>query len=163
MKLKSLLLGAGISLMIFSNANAHVLDESMEWNGHYYKAFEMDMKWDDAAKFCQSMGGHLATAETREENEMLKHILEKKEGGYRYWLGGVRDKKGIWRWVTGKVFGNYFDWTNGKQRAWNSGGGDYLAMDKTSKCQWTNLKGGSNEHPFLCEWESKEAAHDSDM
>lgn len=46
MKIKSLLLGAGISIMIFGNAEAHILDEATEWNGHYYKIFEMEMKWN---------------------------------------------------------------------------------------------------------------------
>lgn len=46
-----------------SVSQAHVLDGAKEWNGHYYKAFEFQLNWEQAKNFCESMGGHLATAE----------------------------------------------------------------------------------------------------
>lgn len=59
-------------MSIGSVGQAHVLDGATEWNGHYYKIFRMPMNWGRANAFCKSVGGHLATAETQAENEMLK-------------------------------------------------------------------------------------------
>lgn len=49
-----------VALMsIGSVGQAHVLDGAKEWNGHYYKAFEFQLNWEQAKKFCESMGFHL--------------------------------------------------------------------------------------------------------
>ncbi len=152
MNFKKILLGVSASLFIAGTASAHVLDDAVEWNGHYYKMFEMEMKWEDAGEYCKSVGGHLATAETRDENEMLKKLILANEGSERYWLGASRNKKGLWRWITGKVFGDYFDWHKGRQRAWTAGGGDYLCLNRSFKGEWDNIK-GKRELAFICEWE----------
>ena len=94
-----------------------VLEDAIEWQGHYYKIFPMNVNWETAKKFCESIGGHLATAETQAENEMLKQFFLKYGKDVKaIRIGGYRDDAGIWRWVTGKIIASYFDWGNGQPR-----------------------------------------------
>ena len=157
------LAGLIVAMMsICSVGQAHVLDGAKEWNGHYYKVFEMPMNWDGAYSFCQSMGGHLATAETQAENEMMKQLFLAKEGSSVCWIGGKRDKQNIWRWVTGKIIADYFDWENGQPRSNLNAGGSSLCLRRSAKGKWDNLW-SSDKNSFMCEWESASDAHESNM
>ena len=148
---------------ISSSVQAHVLDGAKEWNSHYYKVIQISLEWEQASKFCQSMGGHLATAETADENEFLKQIFFKNEGASRCWIGGTRDKQKIWRWVTGKVIADYFDWSNGEPRSDGNVGGPSLCLSRNRNViKWDNLW-SSNKYIFICEWERYEDAHDSTL
>ena len=164
-KFKALLLGIGVSLLtttLPATTQAHVLDGAKEYNNHYYKIMNIRMKWEEASDFCKSTGGHLATAESAEENEMLKQMVMGSGISERFWIGGYRTDKNLWKWVTGKTFGDYFDWARGKERPWNAGGGPRLSLSYEAKGQWDNLK-PSSERPFICEWEAVGDAHDSTL
>ena len=159
------ILCAGLFFAMMSTGSvgqAHVLDGAKEWNGHYYKIFEMPMNWEGADSFCKSMGGHLATAETSAENEMMKQLFLSKEGGSKCWIGGKRDKANVWRWISGKVIADYFDWANGQPRGNLSLGGSSLCLSRDDKGKWDNPR-SSNTYPFMCEWESSSAVHESNM
>ncbi len=148
-----------VCVMSFGSVSqAHVLDGSKEWNGHYYKIFEIDLNYDQARKFCLSMGGHLATAENFKENEIIQEIIN-NGGKKEYLIGGHKDNKNIWRWVTGGVITD----TN-----WQSGypsSGPNMSMEKKANGKWktTFFWGESGKYPFVCEWDSADNAHESTM
>ena len=165
MGFKKVLCSAVLSVtIIVSNmtVQAHVLDGAKEYNGHYYKVMEVSMDWKNASEFCKSMGGHLATGETREENEMLKQLFLGNGGGLYCWIGGIRDDKRVWRWVTGKVIADYFDWTDGGPRSDAAAGGAALCLRRDAEGKWDNFWSSDN-NSFICEWESGEDAHDSTL
>lgn len=154
---KIFLAGLFLAIMsICSVSQAHVLDGAKEWNGHYYKIFQMQMPWEQANKFCQSMGGHLATAETQAENEMLKDLVIKQKGG-EYWIGGYC-KDNIWRWITGKTITDYFDWANSPP----SGDDRRIQMLGYREGKW-DWSYNTYRKLFICEWESAANAHESNM
>ena len=94
---KMLLAGVIVAVMsICSVGQAHVLDGAKEWNGHYYKVFEFQLNWEQAKKFCESMGGHLATAENFNENSIIQELVD-VGGKKEYFLGGYKDNTEIWR------------------------------------------------------------------
>lgn len=153
-------------MSVCSVTQAHVLDGAIEWNGHYYKVFQMQMTWYDADKFCKSMGGHLVTAETQEENEILKRILWKSESNRykQYWYGGFFNDNSGWMWVTG-VSINYSDWINGanfdkSSPLWNPEVA--ISVWCGDNPQWSTSARFVKYCPF-CEWESASAAHESNM
>lgn len=158
---KILFVGVLVAFMsLVSVTQAHVLDGAKEWSGHYYKIISMKMEWEEAKKFCESMGGHLATAETSAENEMLKElILNSNNPGYSYlYLIGGNNKNNIWRWITGKPIVDYFDWSSRGLEYY-----EYLCFYKEkSEYKWTTTY-RTDKQAFICEWESKELAHDSTM
>lgn len=145
-----------LSVLCFSTAQAHVLDGAQEWNGHYYKLIGMSMSWDKADKFCKSLGGHLATAETSDENEMIKNLVLKYDNnrGHNYWIGGY-NKDSVWKWVTGRAIVDYFDWVGQP----NSGEGYGILLYTSEDARWLSHK-YSLTVEFVCEWDSREAAHD---
>lgn len=148
-----------VALMsVCSVSQAHILDGAKEWNGHYYKAFEFQLNWDQAKKFCESMGGHLATAENFNENSIIQELVD-VGGKKEYFLGGYKDNKEIWRWITGGIITD----TN-----WQSGYpsyGPYMSMEKKSGSKWktTYFWGEQGKYPFICEWDSANNAHESNM
>lgn len=145
-----------------SVVNNVFLEDAVEYQGHHYKFYNMDMKWAAANEFCRSLGGHLATAETKDENEFIKkYFLDVTDNTQITWawIGGVRDKNDIWHWVTGKSLTSYFDWTSGKPREVLQLGGDYMCLWSNYGGKWDN-HGKRVKHPFICEWESADDAHD---
>lgn len=147
-----------------SVSQAHVLDGAKEWNGHYYKIFQMQMTWNDAKSFCESMGGHLATAETQAENEMLKTLVVKGANGQGkyYWIGGYETKQGIWKWITGKTIADYFDWVEYRSSFYGSYGEHKIRMYSSKDGKW-DAGVTSSQYEFICEWESYDNAHESNM
>lgn len=142
--------------------NNSVLNGATEWRGHYYKVFAMPLTWAKADELCKKMGGHLATAETKEENEKIKEIYLNGEGNKDWcWIGGERTDSGIWRWITGKTMGEYFDWVRGKPRENLQLGGPCLCMWERYDGKWDN-QGRRVKRAFMCEWESAEDAHNMD-
>ena len=148
---------------ISSSVSAHILDGAKEWNGHYYKIFQIPMKYEDAKKFCESVGGHLAAPETSTENEMLKQMFSMCNGIDYCWIGAYRDEQRFWHWITNKVIADYFDW--GKREPGGSQGDFYktsLCFNRKKECKWANHY-PSESIPFMCEWEKAEDAHESNL
>ena len=72
-----------------------------EFNGHSYLFMPRFMTWEEAAAYCESLGGHLLTVSSREENDFAVSLLP---GGSWFWMGLRTTEKGQ-EWVTGEPFG----------------------------------------------------------
>lgn len=70
-------------------------------NGHTYKVYPENLTWNEAKEKCENFGGHLITANTPEEQQLVGKITSNY--GSNYWLGGKLDETNVWRWVTGEV------------------------------------------------------------
>ena len=146
-------------MLNIKTSEASVLDGAKEWNGHFYKAFEFQLSRDKAQKFCVSMGGHLATAEIFDENAVIQEIID--SGSKReYLIGAYKAQNGIWRWYTGGVVTDS-NW----QKDYPGSYSPNMSMTKDGKGKWktTHYWDDNNPYPFICEWDSKDAAHDSTM
>lgn len=147
-------------MSIGSVGQAHVLDGATEWNGHYYKIFRMPMDWVRANAFCKSVGGYLATAETQAENEMMKQVF-RNANIQNCWLGARKDNQNIWRWISGKMISDYFDWaTSSEPKKESRFSTFYMTRDYAGK--WYTMV-PSHECEFMCEWDSANDAHESNM
>jgi tetratricopeptide (TPR) repeat protein len=81
---------------------------ALTYEGHHYCDYYLPMKWDDAKKFCESLGGHLVTVASDDEWRWLLDAFPDHTG---MWLGGYLDKQaGKWKWVTGEQW-NFTDWS----------------------------------------------------
>ncbi len=155
MKLKIISIGLGLITSLYYMiipAQASVLDEALEWQGHYYKVFELDMEWKDAEAFCRSIGGHLATIETSSEGTIIRRTVATGNNN-NYWLGAYKDK--IWKWVTGSAVTENWWFYGGPP----CGGYMYFTLSKDDY-KWYG-SGETSRHGFICEWDAKENAHDS--
>ena len=138
---------------------SYILNDALQYNGHYYKNFEFRLDWEQAKKYCQSVGGHLATMESGSEAEVINKLRGK--GGFNYWLGGYRDDQGLWRWVTGGVITDSY-WKTGEPASATSRRNRMLIHRYDKSIRWYSHK-DDETWPFICEWESKDDAHDSSL
>ena len=78
------------------------------FNNHTYKIFEEVVDWHTAKKYCENIGGHLATITSSEEQDFIEKLLP--ESHDYYWLGGTdEDDEGNFTWITGEPF-SYSNW-----------------------------------------------------
>ncbi len=77
------------------------------FKGHRYQFVPGSFTWLDAKAKAESMGGHLATITTKEENEWLLQTYRKllSKFNQNIWLGAIESAPGSgWKWVTGEPF-----------------------------------------------------------
>lgn len=136
-----------------------------EYNGHYYKVFNEGIDWSQSKKRCKEMGGHLATITSKEEQAVILKIVFLNGEKFHYWIGGFRDKKNNWKWITEENF-SYSNWHTGEP---NNAGNieDAIVIVKQTGGTWNDLSskaagirsdGSIIYQPeycgFVCEWDS---------
>lgn len=77
-------------------------EDVKEFNGHYYKVFDVGDFWLSARSYCESVGGYLCTVTSAEEQDFVVSLLGSGSKNV-YWLGGIRADTS-WEWVTGEEF-----------------------------------------------------------
>jgi len=118
-----------------------------ETNNHTYKRIDQSLNWNEAKKYCESVGGYLANVTTKEENDFIFYSLLNNDNKL-YWLGGTDEKvEGSWEWITGE------DWT---YTNWNTGEPNNLRDEDSlhfygNKNAWNDMRMHINAN-FICEW-----------
>ncbi len=88
-------------------------DSALTFAGHRYQLITDKLKWDAAKTKAESMGGHLASITSKEENDWVwGSIMSKMKKtaadptGDRCFIGAIQRKApdGPWEWVTGEPF-----------------------------------------------------------
>lgn len=79
------------------------------YNGHKYVLVSGKLTWKEAKEYAESVGGHLATITSAEENAVLKKMVQ-NAGCCGVWLG-AENTSGSWKWVTGEDF-SYTNWAS---------------------------------------------------
>lgn len=117
-------------------------------DGHKYQVFDIFMTWYEAKEYCESLGGHLATITSADEQA----ILNNADGNY--WLGGTDNgSEGSWRWVTEEPW-IYANWFEGEPN--NEGEEHYLTT--WDDHYWNDLCEDSYEQGgFICEWDNADS------
>lgn len=99
------------------------------------------------------------------EKLLLKQIFNDTDI-HHCWLGARRDNQNIWRWISGKIISDYFDWAtssepkSGKDIVGNDFSVFYMTRDYKGKW-YTWIP--NHEFEFMCEWDSANDAHESNM
>lgn len=81
-------------------------------NGHRYQFVPGQFTWTEAEANAKSMGGHLVTLTSQEENDWvwstfspwLPSQLTSSSRTRGWWVGGMLSPEKEWRWVTGEPF-----------------------------------------------------------
>jgi hypothetical protein len=137
-------LGAAAAAAVSMSALA---GDAVQWrvadggNGHWYRLVfaEGTYGWLAAERQAESIGGHLGTIGSNEENAFVALIASDSSAWrgvgdfYGPWLGGFQDPSssnysepdGGWRWVTGEAWG-FTAWCPGLPN--NAGSQDYLHL-----------------------------------
>ena len=131
------------------------------YNNHYYKIYSNKAAtFDSAEKYCETLGGHLATITSEEENEAVYQGI--KKSGYSNAFFGLYkdDKDDTWHWVNNEPV-NFTYWASGEPS--NQGGVEKWGMyyQHYPDGHWNdgdfNGDYSAGACNFICEWDSKEA------
>ena len=128
----------------YSCLSPNIPQDAVEFQGHYYKFFTDKMKWHDAKKYCEDLGGYLVTITSAEENQFISSLI-----GGDIIIGATDEaQEGVWQWVTGELF-EYSNFPLGEPN--NQGNEDYLCMGKSGF--WNDGHCEREYWAFVCEWD----------
>jgi len=102
-------------------------ETKINWNSHRYVLYVGGLSWTAARDYCKSIGGHLVTITSSEEQEAVYNLVT---GGNKtlYWIGGTQID-GNWVWVTGEQW-EYTNWAPGETN--HDGNERYIQMHRTN-------------------------------
>ena len=111
-------------------ANVTALASCMvQYGARSYYVIETPTVWENAERFCEQMGGHLAVISSPLVEAQIRNLLEKASGN-GYWIGATdKEQEGEWLWVTGEPM-DYANWCDSNPDDYDSenGGEDYLEI-----------------------------------
>ena len=134
--------------------------EVLTFAGHRYLLVDSFGTWSEAKAKAESMGGHLATINGKEERTwLLTNIFQKRprfgdsDRARQVFLGGVIDLTAgpTWKWVTGEPFDESL-WLGSKPTDADKSGLSWI-----TDTQWNGLGTdgpGYRSHFFLVEWDT---------
>ena len=67
----ALMISIFASFSVVSANDENTCIATMKYNGHTYKLYNKNTSWLEAEKFCENVGGHLATITSEKENEAI--------------------------------------------------------------------------------------------
>jgi hypothetical protein len=134
---------------------AEIPADAIAWQGHRYKVFrEPRIAFDDAAKACRRLGGHLIFLESLKEQHFLAGIASPGT----FWVGGTDEKnENRWRWLDGSRadiddLDHELDDQNTRERdfLYLTGGGTLACRDNSG---YQEDRGIRWINGYVCEWE----------
>lgn len=131
--------------------------DAVIFNGHHYYLYMGDkaLLYEEAAQYCNSKGGYLATVTSKEENDFIYSYIQ--NSGYENAYFGLSDSKseGIWEWCTGEE-SSYTNWHNGEPNGENPNEDYAMFYYKYSDGTWNDGDFGDSTvnggNAFICEW-----------
>ena len=132
------------AIPLFSSEQDANTEGFSEFNGHKYKLIVEEMSWPEAKTYCESLGGHLVTITSEEENNFVNSLINKST------MIGLSDadEEGNWKWVTGEAL-TYTNWAKNEPN--NQSNEDYVLMQV--KGTWNDGHLDREKWPFVCEWD----------
>ncbi|MBR0415167.1 MAG: leucine-rich repeat protein [Clostridia bacterium] len=124
------------------------------YEGHVYQLINENFEYfAQAESYCESINGHLAVINGKEEDERVYSYIKSLSCDTAF-LGMREKSEGVWE----DVFGNelsYFNWAGGEPN--NEGGNEDVIhyYYKYSNGKWNDFRWGKQGYyQFICEWES---------
>ncbi|MGB6221844.1 lectin-like protein [Haloferula sp.] len=138
-----------------------VASNRIPYAGSAYQFIPGSFSWNEARLNAERMGGHLATINSKEENDWILKTFRNHAPKHRthFWIGGKEETKGAgWQWVTGESFG-FMDWNPGEPNDRDDRQPSYLNIyhAREGGIGWNNRFEGDGYEDglvgFLVEWE----------
>lgn len=130
-----------------------------DFTQHTYKIFNNCNTWEQAEEYCESLGGHLATISSQEENDYLYQLM--LSSGLKSVYFGLSDNQneGIFTWVNGEQI-LYSNWHQGEPNGENQYEDYAMFYYKFNDGTWNDGDFSNNGTlndtlAFICEWDYK--------
>ena len=143
------------------------LNDVKEYNGHYYGCYYFENEnntqvYDVVKAFCESIGGHLVTISSVEENAVVQSLNVLKGNNLSVTIGlRYSAERNTWVWANEEPNG-YRNWQRTVYAYYLQNGDGYSAyVDRTSGIAYEAGKWWYHEdanylvRAFICEWESE--------
>jgi|GEM_PF-919342 YD repeat-containing protein len=153
-----------LPISAFAEGERNTVQEETGESGHRYQIFDESKSWTEAEAYCESLGGHLVTITSAEEQNYIISELLSQGTMMTYFIGLSRDtSSNDWNWVTGEEF-DYTNWDIGEP---NNTDENYVHMysGMGTVGTWNNTY--NDEHGFgsysvdycgfICEWEDEDS------
>ena len=140
-------------------------DGSDMYNGHKYKLFDDSMTWTEAKAYCESLGGHLVTITTGDEQQFIIDRLIPQGVKNTYFIGLSKDdEQSEWKWVTGEEV-DYTNWDRGEPNHANetvvhmyAHTGNVGTWNNTLNYVSGSASYSTSNCGFICEWDLENTA-----
>lgn len=138
-----------------------IIPEEKKEYKHTYKLIQSNLNYEEAKKYCESLGGHLVTITSKEEEDTVLNLLNESDIKVS-WLGATDlNSNGRFEWVNGEEL-TYTNWAPNEPNN-DQGVEHYLVLYKVEG-EWTWNDGPMNTNEyykpenigFVCEWEVEE-------
>lgn len=123
--------------------------DKKNYNGHTYELYDDNLTWEDANKFAEMKGGHLATINDENEKTFIDKFLQNSSKNF-YWLGATASKENSFNWVTGEPF-SYSAWAENEPN--NMDSVEYYLMQYKSSGKWNDSTNYLDLSGFLIEYD----------
>lgn len=134
--------------------------DGLTFGGHRYRMLPDILTWTAAKAKAESMGGHLATITTKEENDWIElNFIAGLPQGMGIWIGGTQDGvPGQWRWITGEPF-DFTNWGPNEPQRRPEEIGLSFALSDQGAMGWFDMKDNGfgkidRRAGVLVEWDS---------
>ncbi len=118
----------------------------------YLPVYEM-LNWHEAKAHAESLGGHLATLTTPEENQnVIRTLGSTVLSRYNFWLGASDEEtEGVWQWITGEPF-ETTQWSSAAfVMVFDDASTQDFLMTYPASDVWWNDGDNSRPRPFILE------------
>ena len=126
------------------------------WNGHSYMLYDNGLYRREAERYCSSMGGHLATVESQEENAFLCQYLTECGYGNAFFGMVYRGEEGGWQWVNQEE-AVYSNWGSGEPDSSRETKDYAMFSSQYPGGEWKAGEFGAvggEGNAYLCEWDT---------
>ena len=125
-----------------------------DFSNHTYQIIENSniSSFEEAEEYCQTIGGHLATIQSQEENDYIYSMMISEGYKSAYFGFTDRDIEGTWVWVNDEPV-NYTNWAPSEPNSENSEENYAMFYYKFTDGTWNDGRWGSDTTAFICEWD----------
>lgn len=82
----------------------NIPEGAVYYNGSHYKMYDEYYAWNEAAAQCETLGGHLLTITSADEQAFVASYLAENGTRNVYWLGANCESGTEWKWVTDEAY-----------------------------------------------------------
>ncbi|MBQ8857591.1 MAG: GBS Bsp-like repeat-containing protein [Lachnospiraceae bacterium] len=138
------------------NGKALTPQKTTYYNKNKYEVYPVNMNldsWTFFKTYAESVGGHLVTITSEDEQKAVEAMLDSSVSGY--YIGATDEKtEGTWKWVSGENW-SYTNWSTGQPDNY-AGAEHYMIYQGSNINKWNDvpINNPTQGYSFIIEYEN---------